>query len=106
MGNAMQHIATAFRAAGDLANVAAMLFFGWAAILLKSAAFDQYRAAGGTPSFSQATVAAIVGDPASALRYGHLLAAWGLFVASAGCAWMLILGLRWNYHLILRLLNR
>ncbi|MCS4089849.1 hypothetical protein [Rhizobium sp. BK176] len=104
--NAMQHIANALRAAGDIANVVAMLFFGWAALSLKAAAVEQYHAAGGTPSISQAAVAAIVADPTSALRYGHLVAAWGLFIASAGCAWMLILGIRWNYHLILRLTNR
>ncbi|MBY3150969.1 hypothetical protein HFO56_00805 [Rhizobium laguerreae] len=102
----MQHIATALRAAGDLANVAAMLFFGWAANFLKAAGFEHYRMAGGTPSVSRATITALVADPTSALRYGHFLAAWGFFVASAGCAWMLILGLRWNYHFILRLLNR
>jgi hypothetical protein len=106
MGNAMQHFANALRAAGDIANVVAMLFFGWAALFLKAAGIEQYHAAGGTPQISQATIAEIVADPTSLVRYGHLVAAWGLFVASAGCAWMLILGMRWNYHLILRLMNR
>lgn len=106
MGNAMHHIATALRVVGDIANIVAMLFFGWAALFLKAAGIEQYHAAGGTPTISQATIAAIVADPTSLLRYGHLVAAWGLFVASAGCAWMLVLGIRWNYHLILRLTNR
>ncbi|MCZ7861620.1 hypothetical protein O9X98_09420 [Agrobacterium salinitolerans] len=102
----MQHIATALRAVGDLANVAAMLLFGWAAIALKNAAVDHYLVGGGRPVFSHATVSAIAADPASAIQYWHLAAAWGLFVASAGCAWMLVLGIRWNYHLMLRAFNR
>lgn len=106
MRNTMQHIATALRAAGDIANVAAMLFFGWAALALKNAAYEQYIAGGGRPVFSQATVSALATDPASAIQYWHLVAAWGLFVASAGCAWMFVLGIRWNYHLMLRVLNR
>ncbi|MDW9478753.1 hypothetical protein GOB57_08550 [Sinorhizobium meliloti] len=100
------HIATAVRAAGDIANIAAVLFFGWAAIALKNAAYEQYLAGGGRPVFSQATISAVLADPSSALQYGHLLAAWCLFVGSAGCVWMLVLGIRWNFHLVLRLLNR
>jgi hypothetical protein len=102
----MQHIATAIRAAGDIANVVAVLFFGWAAIALKNAAFTQYQAGGGRPEFSQAALSALLADPASAVQYAHLAAAWALAVGSAGCAWMLVLGMRWNFHLILRAFNR
>jgi hypothetical protein len=106
MRNTMQHVATAFRAAGDLANVAATLFFGWAAIALKKAAYEHYLAGGGWPVFSKDTVSSIVADPTAAMQYWHLLAAWCLLVASVGCAWMLVLGIRWSYHLVLRTLNR
>jgi hypothetical protein len=102
----MHHITTVFRAVGDLANVAAVLFFGWAALTLQNAALFQYEVGGGMPEFSQAALSAILAEPASAVRYAHIAAAWGLAVASAGCAWMLILGVRWHYHLILRTLNR
>jgi hypothetical protein len=102
----MQQIASALRAAGDFANVVAMLFFGLAAICLKNTALAQYTAAGGMPTLSRSTLDALVADPESVLRYGHLVAAWGIFVAAVGSAWMFILGVRWTYHLGVRVLNR
>lgn len=102
----MLTIAKALRTAGDVANAVAMIAFGWAALSLQALCLVHFAEAGGIPRLDMGVISGIVADPSSGWRYLHLVFAWGYGVASVGCAWMTVLGLRWNYHLLIRVLNR
>ena len=110
MRTVLNHMAEAFRFVGECANLAALLAFVWATLTLKDMASEQFRAAGSLPALTTAglkgELSAIQAAPETAERYWHLGAAWFLVVAAAGCAWMALLGARWAFHFVLRLLNR
>lgn len=106
MRNLMHNAAVIFRLSGDAVNFGILGIFAWATFALKAAAVEQYRAAGPLPSQSLASLAEMAGtNPFAVIQYWHLVAAWGLGIAAAGCGWMTVLGSRWAYHFILRVLN-
>lgn len=117
MRNILNTTATGLRFVGDLANIAAFAGFVWAAFTLKGMAVDRIDRAGGLDAITPDAVshafsaliqtdkpqetAALVASP-----YIDLGMAWLLIVACGGCIWMSMLGARWGYHYLLRLLNR
>lgn len=98
-------LSTPLRLAGDAANLAAFAFFVWATFRLKTMTLAHFALAGAIPEPTMATVAAVAADPHSALHYGQWAVAWVLAVATAGAAWMALLGGRWTYLFAVRLLT-
>lgn len=99
----VEGIEQTLRKIGGAANVALACGFAWAAVRLGSSASDRIAAAGGLPSLSVEAIRTAATAPEALSNAGNLAFAWGLGVASAGCAWMAVLGFRWTFHAALRL---
>lgn len=100
-----QSIEQAFRFLGDAANAALLAVFAMATVKLYGLAGHYLAAAGGWPHPSLAYLEQVVLAPDARERILAWLAAWFCLVAAAGCAWMTILGLRWAYHALLRVIS-
>jgi hypothetical protein len=94
------------RMAGDAFNVASLFAFGFATIWFKSSASEHFSR---IESYPEVSVTGVVEYLKSADVYSNATdigLAWLYTVATLGCGWMTILGLRWGYHFVLRMLNR
>ena len=106
----------ALRSAGAAFNAALLVACVWLSASLYGAGMSHLEAAGGLassatvrsalsdPGILLAWVAGFFADPGAPGRAAGYFAAWLAFIGSAGCAWMAILGARWAYHAVLRLL--
>nr|WP_250808021.1 hypothetical protein [Neorhizobium tomejilense] len=94
------------RLAGDALNFAVFGAFLWTTLALKGLALSHYQSVGPLPPLSREGLDSLLSDPHKATQLWHLVAAWLFAVAAAGCAWMTLLGARWAFHFVLRILNR
>lgn len=92
------------RFAGDLMNVLLLAVFAVAAFKLHAMAGAYLAAAGGLPHPSISYLEQLALSPDAPDRIVLWAAAWLCWIGALGSAWMALLGARWAYHALLRIL--
>lgn len=90
------------RLVSDVASIMAMLAFGYIAFNLQEMAVEHYLAAGPLPRPSMSVLLAIFENPEIVYPWYNFIIAWALFIAAAGAGWMMLLGVRNAWVILIR----
>jgi len=101
-----QQAADSLRIFGNGINVLAAVAFAYLTWKLFGLASHHMAAGGALPSMTAEGLKAFMELPDMKQRLVHWTLAWFYGIGTAGLGWMTLLGIRWTYHAVLRLLSR
>jgi len=101
-----QQAADSLRIFGNGINALAVLAFAFLTYKLFGLASHHLAAGGPFPVPSADGIKAFAQLPDVKQRLMHWTLAWFYGIGTAGLGWMTLLGIRWTYHAVLRLLSR